>query len=179
MNFTWVTVEIPDYALSYLVYGDSSGITEEDKAIIDEWVRDEGYEIISPSDEPAYFVPYPPFGLPCDCVECNLGYRNDHPKCPYCNSYDIVAKLSVDDGVVLGECMNCGATEVNPNSFDPDSMLDIELENMWYSPTRDCFAIIEAGGCGPDCHAYIHGKCEHPNSLLREEDRPEVLAYYV
>jgi hypothetical protein len=72
---------IPSYALSYLVNGDASGLTDEDKNIIDKWLTgwlwrvdevDNGSLIISPTGEDAHFAHYPEFGLPCDCVECDI-----------------------------------------------------------------------------------------------------------
>lgn len=71
----------PDYALSYLVNGDSSGIEEEDKKNADEWLeylsakmaRDyPGLRtdlLFDDNAEPS-FCHSPAFGLACDCIPC-------------------------------------------------------------------------------------------------------------
>lgn len=68
--------DVPDYALSYLVNGDASGLEGEDQADIDGWfdyfqaIADKrgGHVIISPSDEEPSFTHNPAFGLACDTV---------------------------------------------------------------------------------------------------------------
>lgn len=71
---------IPSYALPYLINADASGLTEQDKTIIDRWVkkyvalsRTEGTDIIiSVIGEYEHFSKYPEFGLPGCCVECDI-----------------------------------------------------------------------------------------------------------
>ena len=71
---------IPSYALSYLINGDSSGLSDEDIATIDKWykswqdVADEvnGSIVIATLDEREFHTKYPEFGLPCSCSECDI-----------------------------------------------------------------------------------------------------------
>ena len=78
-------VKIPTWALCYLVNNDYSGITEEDKEMVDKfwdkWQKKaDQYEcniVLSfPDDIDAekYFSPSPVFGLACDVVDCTLAF---------------------------------------------------------------------------------------------------------
>lgn len=67
-------LDIPEYALNYIVNGDSSSISDEDKNLCDKFletweyidqVQDENGEF-----EEASFNRNPCFGLPCDTVRC-------------------------------------------------------------------------------------------------------------
>ena len=83
---------IPGYALSYLVNGDSSGIDDEDQFACDEWLKacteklQRDYpgltvDLILSDEGEASFTRYPAFGLACDCVEgCVVVWaENGHP----------------------------------------------------------------------------------------------------
>lgn len=61
-------VKIPVWALSYIVNGDSSALTDEDIAMVDEALEREPGTWI-PGDGEAYFTSWPEFGLPCDVVD--------------------------------------------------------------------------------------------------------------
>ena len=67
-------VRLPDYAASYLVNGDSSGISEEDIQNIDNWIDSyyEGYSglIWDIEGEEGSFDSCPPFGLACNTFKC-------------------------------------------------------------------------------------------------------------
>ena len=65
-----VTYEgIPEYAVNYLCYHDSTGLTDEDIENIEEWQRKEGVgELASVEDEYTYFRDHPEFGLATTCV---------------------------------------------------------------------------------------------------------------
>ena len=71
---------IPSYALSYLINGDSSSLSDEDIATIDKWYqswqdvadRVNGSIVIATLDEREYFTTRPEFGLACDCCECDI-----------------------------------------------------------------------------------------------------------
>ena len=74
---------VPSWALSYLINGDYSGITEDEKTTVDKWldgmnkwVESIGgnplYMNINPVTEHEFFTKYPEFGLPCDCTECDI-----------------------------------------------------------------------------------------------------------
>lgn len=70
-----VTADIPNWALSYLIYDDATGLSEEDKNICDEWwcaMRADGYLTVSPTDETNEFCAYPEFGLACDTTKCEI-----------------------------------------------------------------------------------------------------------
>lgn len=75
--------KIPDYALPYLINGDDSGISMEDKKIIDQWestylaIAEDWkgiFEVALPSNEnwESYFTGNPEFGLACNVVDCTL-----------------------------------------------------------------------------------------------------------
>jgi len=70
-------VKIPDYALSYLVNSDSSGLEEREIVLIDHYMRKyytvaqavNGSVIIDPSENESYFTSNPAFGLACNVVD--------------------------------------------------------------------------------------------------------------
>lgn len=81
-------LKIPDWALSYLVNADDSGITEEDKKLVDDFMQryyDEAenfsqllgenhyviFSVDNYEDEP-YFSQLPKFGLACNVQECTI-----------------------------------------------------------------------------------------------------------
>jgi len=76
-------VLIPSYALSYLINGDASGLSDEDKAITDKWLsgwnarteKVNGSLIITTVNEDyddSDFHWNPEFGLPCNCNYCTI-----------------------------------------------------------------------------------------------------------
>ena len=74
-------LNVPDYALFYLVNGDDSGIEPDDKAIVDAWYAEfeqkanavNGHVIFSTeTDDEGYFSNSPEFGLPCTCYDCTI-----------------------------------------------------------------------------------------------------------
>lgn len=73
---------IPSYAVCYLIYGESEGLTDEDIQNIDQWVdkmekanngRSFDVNPISGCDE--YFDSNPCFGLPCYVEDCWIIYH--------------------------------------------------------------------------------------------------------
>lgn len=72
----YTDLQVPSYALSYLVNGDASGLEDEDKQNIDAWFKqfkDEakavnGHVIFNPDTDSIGFVHCPEFGLACDCA---------------------------------------------------------------------------------------------------------------
>jgi hypothetical protein len=69
------TVEylIPSYALCYLLYGDTSGMENEDIATVDRWQEKNIPASAHLSVGEDYgFSTRPAFGLPCDCTECEV-----------------------------------------------------------------------------------------------------------
>lgn len=87
----YIEDNIPDYALSYLVNGDASGITDEDKANCDEWLESTterlqkqypglAVDFVLSDNEPC-FRPFPAFGLACNCIEGAIVVwaENEHP----------------------------------------------------------------------------------------------------
>ncbi len=75
---TYKTIEkIPTWSLGYLINGDSTGLTNEEIALADQWCKDIKAEIISPDmDEEGNTMPYfthvPAFGLPTEVEDCTL-----------------------------------------------------------------------------------------------------------
>lgn len=67
--------QIPTWALGYIINGDASALTEEELKMVDRWLKQSGYEIISPTDCNESFSKYPAFGLPCTVVECECLIR--------------------------------------------------------------------------------------------------------
>ncbi len=75
MEFT--TEKIPTWALCYLINGDSSGLSEEDKETADRWLAENRVTAVcTASDEEGeyhpYFTHYPAFELASDVVDCNV-----------------------------------------------------------------------------------------------------------
>ena len=79
--------KIPTWALSYIVNNDYSGITEEDKEMVDRFMnkyqrKADMFHCIAnvtfPDDIDAekYFAPFPAFGLACDVVDCKIIFMN-------------------------------------------------------------------------------------------------------
>lgn len=73
MDFT--IEKIPVWAMCYLVNGDYSGITDEDKAVVDEWWERNNVVSVSPASDDEnnshpYFSHYPAFGLGSDVIDC-------------------------------------------------------------------------------------------------------------
>ena len=74
------TVRIPEYALSYLINADDSGLPLEDKAAIDKWfayyegwaAAHHGVININILSEEGYFTWTPSFGLACSVVDAEL-----------------------------------------------------------------------------------------------------------
>ncbi len=69
-------LKVPDYAMSYLVNGDASGLPDEDKAAIDKWYAQfveaaqtaGGVALFVPGPGEASFTWSPAFGKACSCV---------------------------------------------------------------------------------------------------------------
>lgn len=64
---------VPQWAVCYLVNSDDSGLTPEDKSMVDRWVADllaEGLELLCPIDgSENEFCSAPAFGLACGTVD--------------------------------------------------------------------------------------------------------------
>lgn len=75
-------INMPDYAMPYLINGDNSGLTEEDIQIIDRWFNRmqriaDNYESVviigMPEDgDEGSFCSDPEFGLACNCFEITI-----------------------------------------------------------------------------------------------------------
>lgn len=62
---------VPDYAIAYLVYGDTDNLTVEDLENINNWLVAEQLEeaTIAAISDDSYFTFSPCFGLPCCCYD--------------------------------------------------------------------------------------------------------------
>jgi hypothetical protein len=86
---TFDELRIPDYALPYLINGDSSGLDAEDKITIDNYMQsfydicngytaDSGvyHSVIFSTNDPiesfGYFSSRPAFGLACNVHDCTI-----------------------------------------------------------------------------------------------------------
>ena len=73
-------VELPDYCLSYLVNGDSSGLRADEIINVDLFMDEyydyaeelKGHVVIDVIDEEGSFNPFPEFGLACNTLACNI-----------------------------------------------------------------------------------------------------------
>ena len=71
---------IPTWSLCYIINGDASGLTDEEISMVDEAIRKNNIEIVSPRynedmcTEP-YFSHYPFFGLPTEVEDCDIIYH--------------------------------------------------------------------------------------------------------
>jgi hypothetical protein len=71
-------VRIPDYALSYLVNNDASGLEAGEQIMIDNFMQYfydrakelKGYVIFDTTEDEGSFVHFPAFGLACNAVKC-------------------------------------------------------------------------------------------------------------
>ncbi|MBD5236306.1 MAG: hypothetical protein HDS62_02010 [Bacteroidales bacterium] len=68
---------IPVWAMCYLINGDSTGLTDEDKAIADKWWSDNKVQTVSPVSEDSgetspYFSHFPAFGLASEVTDCHV-----------------------------------------------------------------------------------------------------------
>lgn len=77
---TFCGLQVPDWALSYLVNGDCSGFSEEDVDAVDLWWADwvseaserGGYAVFSVGESHNEFCTRPEFGKPCACTDCKV-----------------------------------------------------------------------------------------------------------
>lgn len=76
------TVELPEWSLAYLEYGDATGLTDEEVKLVDEWVKafQVDYGIVSLCYEywpdTSGFSFRPAFGLPCQTMTAKVwGHR--------------------------------------------------------------------------------------------------------
>ena len=88
----YIEDNIPDYALSYLINGDASGISDEDKENCDEWLKGctdklaRDYpglttDLVLNDDEEGSFYWNPAFGKACNCISgaVVVWAENDYP----------------------------------------------------------------------------------------------------
>lgn len=74
----YIEAEIPNWALSYLVNADASGLEDGEQAQVDEWHKDccdalakecpEAVIDLWTEDGEGGFTHHPAFGLACDCI---------------------------------------------------------------------------------------------------------------
>ena len=60
--------DFPTWAIVYCMHGDSSGMSDKDKKLVDEWMEENGYgELVNALEETKNdFNKYPEFGLACE-----------------------------------------------------------------------------------------------------------------
>lgn len=76
--------KIPTWSIGYIINGDSTGLTEDEIRMIDNWLNEWQVEIVSPitggqGNAQPYFSHCPLFGLPAEVEECDIIYTNDNP----------------------------------------------------------------------------------------------------
>lgn len=67
---------VPEYAVVYMAYGDSSGLSDEDVGIIDKWMAAKNLDHLVDCGEERFFSSHPEFGLAADCVEATFMERS-------------------------------------------------------------------------------------------------------
>lgn len=65
-------MEIPEWALCYLVNGDLTGLSDEDTKMVQDWEKDNHVYDVEPLGEEGSFSWHPEFGKACNVVECNV-----------------------------------------------------------------------------------------------------------
>lgn len=68
------TIErIPTWALCSLIYGDNTGLTDEEIAMIENWSNTTKLVVLCSADEEPeeYFTTSPAFGLACNVIDCS------------------------------------------------------------------------------------------------------------
>ena len=64
---------VPQWATTYIAYNDDSGLTDEDKKLVDDFEQEllkQGLRLVCPVEgSENEFEPYPSFGLACDTVD--------------------------------------------------------------------------------------------------------------
>lgn len=80
MDYIKTIEKVPTWAMCYLINDDPEGITDEEKAEIDEWWEKNRVEICSPifdenGDWDNYFTTHPLFGKATDVVDCEILMR--------------------------------------------------------------------------------------------------------
>lgn len=66
-------LNIPTWALCYLVNGDSEGLNDKEISQIENFLEGFGPgQVLFSSKEEDFFTKYPEFGLPCNCVESEI-----------------------------------------------------------------------------------------------------------
>ena len=70
--FTKYCMPIPTWALCYIFNDDATGLSDDEIRMVDSFIRDNRFEIITPCDmeDEGSFTTCPAFGLPADCIEC-------------------------------------------------------------------------------------------------------------
>jgi len=74
--------KIPTYALPYLVNGDATSLTDEERQMIDNILREQRIELVAPitdSDEGSpepYFSSVPFFGQPTEVEDCIILFND-------------------------------------------------------------------------------------------------------
>lgn len=73
--------KVPTWALCYLVYGDSTGLTDEEIYMIDKLCQKQRIELVCPITDcveggtQPYFTPDPFFGQPTEVEDCVVVYN--------------------------------------------------------------------------------------------------------
>lgn len=73
---------IPSWALCYLVNGDPTGLTDEDIAVVDNWMKEVKFldlEVVKyeSGDVYEYFTKYPAFGDATQVTDCIIKFKDD------------------------------------------------------------------------------------------------------
>ena len=72
------TERVPVWAMRYLTEGDRTGMTDEERLIISEFLdrfKDLGCVTFTCEDRRPFMCGMPAFGMPCECVEVNVHGR--------------------------------------------------------------------------------------------------------
>lgn len=65
-------MEIPEWALCYLVNGDLTGLSDEDIKMVQDWEKNNHVYDVEALEEEGSFSWHPEFGKACNVVKCSV-----------------------------------------------------------------------------------------------------------
>lgn len=60
--------DFPEWAITYAMYGDKDGLTDEEVEEIDKWMADNNLGSLVDVGDDTRFAPHPAFGLACNAM---------------------------------------------------------------------------------------------------------------
>ena len=69
-------LEIPDWALPYIVNQDDGGLEDDEKELADSWMEHNGVEFVETTGE-SHYSSDPEFGEPCNVTVCKVTLKQE------------------------------------------------------------------------------------------------------